>query len=61
VDISESLKTKKIEMVIVENTVEAAEHAAKAGLIFKEAIPDIHTDKKQDKGELPGKEEATVV
>jgi phosphatidate phosphatase APP1 len=61
VDISESLKTKKIEMVIVENTVEAAEHAAKTGLIFKEAIPDIHTDKKQDKGELPGKEEATVV
>jgi phosphatidate phosphatase APP1 len=61
VDISESLKTKKIEMVIVGNTVEAAKHAAKTGLIFKEAIPDIHTDKKQDKGELPGKEEATVV
>ena len=45
-----------VEMVIVDNTVEAADHAAKNGLIFKETIPDIVEDKKQDKGETHGKE-----
>ena len=42
-------------MVIVDNTVEAAKHAAKTGLIFTEAIPKIEDDKKQDDGEVPGK------
>jgi phosphatidate phosphatase APP1 len=56
-DISRSLAAEKIEMVIVDNTVEAAEHAAKTGLIFTEEIPRIVVDKKQDKGELPGKED----
>ena len=46
-------------MVIVDNTVEAAIHAAKTGLIFTEAIPQIETDKKQDTGEIGGKEELT--
>jgi hypothetical protein len=49
----------KVEMVIVDNTVEAAEHAAKTGLIFQEAIPQIEVDKKQDKGEIEGKEKLT--
>jgi phosphatidate phosphatase APP1 len=44
-----------VEMVIVDNTVEAADHAAKNGLIFRETIPDIVEDKKQDKGETQGK------
>jgi phosphatidate phosphatase APP1 len=56
-DISKELSEAKVEMVIVDNTVEAAEHAAKAGLIFTEAIPQIEVDKMQDKGELEGKEE----
>jgi phosphatidate phosphatase APP1 len=55
IDISKSVE--KVEMVIVDNTVEAAEHAAKTGLIFREAIEPIEVDKKQDKGEIPGKEE----
>jgi phosphatidate phosphatase APP1 len=38
-DVSKSLSEFKVEMVIVDNTVEAAEHAAKTGLIFTEAIP----------------------
>ena len=47
-------------MAIVEKTVEAAEHAAKIGLLFREAIPAIEQEAQEDKGEQPGKEEATV-
>lgn len=57
IDISRALTHDKVEMVIVDNTVEAAEHASKAGLILKKEIPKITIDKKQDKGELPGKQE----
>jgi phosphatidate phosphatase APP1 len=60
-DVSRSLTEDKVEMLIVDNTVEAAEHAAKIGLIFKEAILPIEQDKKQDKGQVPGKEEASAV
>jgi phosphatidate phosphatase APP1 len=60
VDISRSLAEHKVEMVVVDNTVEAAEHAAKAGLIYTEAIPAIEEEKKEDKGQKPGKEDATV-
>lgn len=58
-DISSELK-ELVELVIVDNTVEAAEHAAQSGLIFSQAIPVIETDKQQDKGQIAGKEEATV-
>jgi phosphatidate phosphatase APP1 len=61
VDVSQSLLEHKIEMIIVENTVEAAEHAAQNGLIFTETIPAIEQEKKEDKGEEPGKEDATVL
>jgi phosphatidate phosphatase APP1 len=57
IDISKALASDKIEMIIVDNTIEAAEHAAKIKLIYTEAIPPIIEDKKQDKGEIPGKEE----
>jgi phosphatidate phosphatase APP1 len=60
-DVSRSLMEDKVEMLIVDNTVEAAEHAAKIGLIFSEAIPPIEQDKKEDKGQVPGKEEASAV
>jgi phosphatidate phosphatase APP1 len=61
VDVSQSMKEHKVEMVIVENTVEAASHAAQNGLIFTEAIPAIEQEKKEDKGQEPGKEEATAM
>ncbi|MBC7872409.1 MAG: App1 family protein, partial [Ferruginibacter sp.] len=61
VAISESLRPYKIEMIIVENTVEAAKHAAENGLIFTQAIPAIEQEKKEDKGQAPGKEDATVL
>jgi phosphatidate phosphatase APP1 len=57
VDISRDLTVDKVEMVIVDNTVAAADHAAANKLIFTETIPDIEKDKRQDKGEEPGKEE----
>ena len=60
VDISKELYEHKLEMVIVDNTAEAAEHAAKTGLIYREAIPAIEQDKLEDKGQIEGKEEATV-
>ena len=46
----------EVEMIIVDNTVAAADHAAKAGLIFTDTIPAIELEKKQDKGEVEGKE-----
>jgi len=55
VAISTSLKEDKVEMIIVENTVNAAEHAASNGLIFTEAIAAVEQDKQEDKGEVPGK------
>jgi phosphatidate phosphatase APP1 len=61
VEISEGLRESKVEMIIVENTVQAAEHAAQNKLIFTQAIPAIEQEKKEDKGEAPGKEEATVM
>lgn len=60
-DVSKSLAEEKVEMLIVDNTTEAAEHAAKTGLIFTEAIPAIEQEKKEDKGQVPGKEEATLL
>lgn len=57
VDVSASMLEHKVEMIIVDNTVAAAEHAAKTGLIFTEAIPAIEQEKKEDKGQEPGKEE----
>lgn len=60
-DVSESLREHKIEMIIVENTVEAAQHAAQKGLIFTETIPAIEQEKKEDKGQEPGKEDPTVL
>jgi phosphatidate phosphatase APP1 len=52
-DISKSLG-EKVEMIIVDNTVEAAAHAAEKKLIFTETIPAI-----EDKGEVKGKEPIT--
>ncbi|MEO6550011.1 MAG: phosphatase domain-containing protein [Ferruginibacter sp.] len=59
-EFSETLKELKVEMIIVENTVNAAEHAAERGFIFNQAISTIEQDKMKDEGLLPGKEEATV-
>jgi phosphatidate phosphatase APP1 len=61
VDVSTTMKEFKVEMVIVDNTVEAAEHAAKNGLIFTDTIPAIEQEKREDKGQEAGKEELEVM
>lgn len=53
VKISEELKKGKVEMLLVENTVKAAEHAAATGLIFKSEIPAIEAEKEKDKSPEP--------
>lgn len=60
VEIKESL-SNNIEITLIKDAEAAAEHAAEKGFIFAETIPGIKTDKEQDKGELPGKEEDTVM
>lgn len=59
--ISKELEIEKVEMLVVATTVEAAEHAARTQLIYTEALPEIIVEKKQDKGQLPGKEDTLDV
>jgi phosphatidate phosphatase APP1 len=61
VKIKEELSKDKIEMIVLDNAEEAAEHAAKIVLIFSESIPEIKEEKEKDKGQIPGKEEATAM
>jgi phosphatidate phosphatase APP1 len=53
VKVSEELKKGKVEMLLVENTVKAAEHAATTGLIFNSEIPAIEAEKEKDKSPEP--------
>ncbi|UYZ64159.1 App1 family protein [Hymenobacter weizhouensis] len=46
--VSEDLRDDKVEMLLVQDTVQAAEHAARTGLIFQEAIPAVEEDKRKD-------------
>lgn len=56
IDISQELnKGGTVEMIIVDNSVEAADHAARTGLIFREDLPKIKHDKELDKGQKDGK------
>ena len=54
-------KKENIQITLTKDAEQAAKHAAEKGLIFVKAIADIEIDKKQDEGELPGKEVDTVV
>nr|WP_305121131.1 App1 family protein [Pedobacter xinjiangensis] len=60
-EIAEKTRTEDLEMLIIDNAAQAAEHAAKIGLIYTEALPAIETEKELDKGTLPGKEEASLL
>jgi len=46
--VSEELRGDKVEMLLVQDTVQAAEHAAYSGLIFTEAIPAVEQEKQKD-------------
>jgi phosphatidate phosphatase APP1 len=56
INVAKGVLKHKVEMVIVDNTVEAAKHASRIGLIESEAVPRIELEKSKDKGEKPGKE-----
>ena len=57
--VSEELKEGKVEMLLVDNTVKAAEHAASLGLIFNSEIPKIIKDKEKDQSPAPEANAAT--
>ncbi|NVO84436.1 App1 family protein [Hymenobacter terrestris] len=46
--VREDLRGDKVEMLLVQDTVQAAEHAAATGLIFHEAIPAVEQEKAKD-------------
>ena len=54
------LRELGVEMLLTLHSVDAAIHAASIGLIYVEEIPAIIEDKKEDTGQLPGKEETAV-
>jgi phosphatidate phosphatase APP1 len=60
-DIAAELKKEGVEMILTEHSAEAAKHAASIGLIFSETIPAIEQDKKEDRGEAPGKIEPELL
>lgn len=53
VQVSEELKKGNVEMLLIENTVKAAEHAAERSLIFTSEIPAIVEEKEKDKTPAP--------
>ena len=60
-ELSEKLTQHKVEMVLMNDTSEAAAHATHTGLIYSDRIEAIEVDKAEDKGEKPGKEEPTAI
>ncbi len=59
--VAAELKIAGVEMILTEHSVKAAEHAVASGLIFKEELPAIVQDKKEDKGQAPGKVEPEII
>ncbi len=57
IDIAKELSGHELEMVIIDNSAEAAEHAVKTGLIYREALPAIEQEKLEDKG-IAGEKES---
>ena len=55
-DVSKELAGHGIDMLIVDDTAEAADHAVRTGLIYREALPAIEQDRLEDKGVVGGKE-----
>lgn len=52
--VAEEVREHKVEMLLVQDTVQAAEHAASIGLLYREAIPAIKSEKQKDqKAEEP--------
>ncbi|WP_400190980.1 App1 family protein [Hymenobacter sp. B81] len=56
--VSEELRGHNVEMLLVKDTVQAAEHAVRSGLVYTEAVPAVEADKQKDETtpEDPGEE-----
>ncbi|OON67545.1 App1 family protein [Hymenobacter sp. CRA2] len=54
--VAEELRGDKVEMLLVKDTVQAAEHAVASGLVFTEAVPAVQAEKQKDEAtpEDPG-------
>ena len=59
-DIAVALQKEGVEMVLTQNSVNAAEHAAASGLIFKKDKPAIKKDTEEDEGTRAGKSAAVI-
>ena len=59
-DVAVALQKEGVEMILTQNSVNAAEHAAASGLIFKKDIPAIKKDTEEDEGTLAGKSAAAI-
>jgi hypothetical protein len=57
--VSEELRQDNVEMLLVKDTVQAAEHAALKGLIFHEAIPAVEQEKRKDETAADGPDDET--
>lgn len=55
INVAEGVIKSKVEMIIVDNTLEAAKHAAQMGLIKSDLLQQIESEKNKDKGESSGK------
>jgi phosphatidate phosphatase APP1 len=59
--IKEELSKENVEMLVIDNAEEAAEHAATIGLIYSDAVSEVKIEKELDKGQIPGKEAPAVL
>jgi len=46
--VAEELRGEQVEMLLVKDTVSAAQHAASSGLVFQEAVPAVEQEKQKD-------------
>lgn len=54
----EQMRGLGVEMLLTADSVEAAEHAAGRGFIYRAALPAVEVEKEKDTGDAPGKVEA---
>ena len=55
------MQKEDVALVLTAHTINAAENAAQAKLIFRAAVAEVIIDAQADTGALPGKETATIL
>ncbi len=56
-EMAASLRAFNVEMILTEDSADAARHAASTGLIFTEKVEEVEEEKLKDEGVIEGKEE----